>query len=158
MTGMVTLARLSTDEVLDLVLAEQPDVRSGLAEAWSQAWAVVDPVLLELCRLRIAMLLGCDAEFASRTPAALVAGLSDETVAVLARWPTSDRFGPRERACLGFTEQFVVDVAGMDDTVVGAVRDQLGERGLVDFVSALLVIEQRQRLRLTWERLFEGGS
>ena len=26
--------------------------------------------------------------------------------------------------------------------------------GLVDFVNALLVVEQRQRLRLTWERLF----
>jgi hypothetical protein len=34
------------------------------------------------------------------------------------------------------------------------VRDELGEQGLVDFVSALLVIEQRQRLRLTWAQLF----
>jgi alkylhydroperoxidase family enzyme len=158
MSGVVTLSDLSTDEVLDLVLADQPDVRNGLAEAWSQAWAAADPVLLELCRLRIAMLLGCDAEFASRTAVAVAAGLSDETVAVLAAWPTSDRFGPRERACLGFTEQFVVAVAGMDDAVVEAVREQLGDQGLVDFVSALLVVEQRQRLRLTWERLFEDAS
>jgi alkylhydroperoxidase family enzyme len=155
---MVTLSDLATDEVLDLVLADQPDVRHSLEEAWSQAQAAVDPVLLELCRLRIATLLGCDAEYAARNPAAVAAGLSDETIAVLAGWPTSDRFGLRERACLGFTEQFVVDVAAMHDAVVEAVREQLGEQGLVDFVSALLVVEQRQRLRLTWERLFGDGS
>lgn len=144
-----------TDEVLDDVLADQPDVRASLAEAWMQAWATVDPALLELCRLRIAMLLGCDVERAARTPAAVEAGSSDETIAVLADWPRSDRFGPRERACLAFTEQFVIDVAGMDDATVAAVREELGEQALVDFVSALLVVEQRQRLRLTWERLFE---
>ena len=60
----------------------------------------------------------------------------------------------RQRACLAFTEQFVIDVAGLDDATAGAVRDELGEQGLVDFVSALLVIEQRQRLRLTWAQLF----
>ncbi len=32
--------------------------------------------------------------------------------------------------------------------------DQLGEQGLVDFVNALLVVEQRQRLRLVWRQLF----
>jgi hypothetical protein len=53
------------------------------------------------------------------------------------------------------TEQFVIDVAGLDDDTAGAVREQLGEQGFVDFVNALLVVEQRQRLRLIWQRLFE---
>jgi alkylhydroperoxidase family enzyme len=147
----------STEEVLDAVLAEQPDVRRSLAEAWDAAWAAADPVALELCRLRVAMLLGCDAELATRTPAAVAAGLEERAVADLARWTTSPAIGPTARACLAFTEQWVVDVAGMDDATAGAVRDQVGDQGLADFASALLVIEQRQRLRLAWAVLFGGG-
>ena len=35
-----------------------------------------------------------------------------------------------------------------------AISAELGEQGLADFVSALLVIEQRLRLRLAWGQLF----
>ncbi len=143
-----------TAEVLDAVLADHGGVLAQLSAAWDAAWDAVDPVLLELCRLRVAMLLGCAAELTARTPAAVAAGLGEDVIAVLADWPRSDRFDARQRACLAFTEQFVIDVAGLDDATAGAVRDELGEQGLVDFVSALLVIEQRQRLRLTWAQLF----
>jgi alkylhydroperoxidase family enzyme len=145
------------DEVLETILADHPDVAAALEDAWRAAWDSVDPVLLELCRLRIAMLLGCAPELEVRSAEAVAAGLDDERVATLSRWPTSPLFGPAERACLAFTEQFVIDVAGLDDDTAGAVREQLGEQGLVDFVSALLVVEQRQRLRLTWQRLFEAA-
>lgn len=151
---------VATDDVLDEILGAHPDVRGSLGDAWGAAWESVDPVLLELCRLRIAMLLGCREELAARTPAAVNAGLDDSAVAVLADWPRSPLFSSRQRACLAFTEQFVIDVAGMDDGTVGAVRDELGDEGLANFVSALLVVEQRQRLRLTWQRLFgdsDGG-
>ena len=63
------------------------------------------------------------------------AGLDEERVATLSRRPTSPLFGPTERAGLAFTEQFVIDVAGLDDATAGAVRDALGEQGLVDFVT-----------------------
>ena len=146
------------DEVVATVLADHPDVAGALDDAWRAAWVSVDPVLLELCRLRIAMLLGCGPELRARTPEAAAAGLDEERVATLSRWPTSPLFGPTERAGLAFTEQFVIDVAGLDDATAEAVRDALGEQGLVDFVDALLVVEQRQRLRLTWQRLFEDAA
>lgn len=146
-----------TSEVFTAVLRSEPAVAGHLAAAYSAAWRVVDPVLLELCRLRIAMLLGCDAEQAARTPAATAAGLEDSTVAELARWPTSPRFGPRERACLALCEQFVMDVAAMPDELARDVADHLGAQGLADLVAALLVVEQRQRLRLAWEALAVPG-
>jgi len=152
-TATVPDVPVPTAEVIDTVLADHDDVRRALDDAWQAAWDRVDPVLLELCRLRIAMLLGCEAERDARTPAAVDAGLAEETVAVLARWPTSERFGPAARACLAFTEQFVIDVAGLDESTAAAVREHLGDEGLADFVSALLVVEQRQRLRLTWDRV-----
>jgi alkylhydroperoxidase family enzyme len=141
----VQLTGLPTEDVLDIVLADLPDVREQLELAHDEACATVAAELLEPCRARVAMLLGCREE---------LEGLDDATIAELVRWPTSERFDDRQRACLALTEQFVIDVASTDDDLVGAVRDHLGDVGLHDFVSALLVVEQRQRLRLTWERVF----
>ncbi len=146
--------------MLDAVLSERPAVADRLAELDRAAWSAVDPVLLELCRVRIAMLLGCAEEAQARSGAAIAGGLSEAVLADLASWPTSSLFGPRERACLAFCEQFVIDVAGLDDELAFAVAEHLGPQGLADFTAALLVVEQRQRLRLAWERLLEpvGGA
>ena len=38
-------------------------------------------------------------------------------------------FGPRERACLAFAEQFVIDVAGLDDAMPARSSSDLGEQG-----------------------------
>lgn len=147
-----------TGDVLAAVLRDHPAVADHLAEAHDAVWQVVDPVLLELCRLRIAALLGCAVEQTTRTPAAVQAGLQEVTVADLSRWPTSPLFGPRERACLALCEQFVMDVAGLPDELAQDVTDHLGAAGLADLVTALLVVEQRQRLRLAWEALAVPGS
>lgn len=146
-----------TSEVIEAVLADHHDLAMHLADAHEAAWRAVDPVLLELCRLRVATLLGCEAEQVTRTEAALAAGLEEATIAELAQWPTSPRFGSRERACLAFCEQFVIDVASMADEVALAVSAELGPAGLRNFVTALLVVEQRQRLRLAWDELFDQG-
>jgi alkylhydroperoxidase family enzyme len=141
----VQLAGLPTEDVLDLVLADLPEVREQLELAHDEACATVASDLLEPCRARIAQLLGCTEELEGADPAWL---------AELTRWPTSPAIDDRQRACLAFTEQFVIDVASMDDALAEAVRTHLGDVGLHDFTSALLVVEQRQRLRLTWARLF----
>lgn len=140
------------------MLCDHADVALHLADAYAAAWRAVDPVLLELCRLRVAMLLGCEAERTVRTPAATERGLDEVTVAQLAQWPKSPRFGARERACLAFCEQFVLDVAGMTDEQAGEVTAHLGPAGLADLAAGLLVVEQRQRLRLGWEALHVPGA
>ncbi len=144
---------LATAAVIDRVLAGRvggPDVAAELHAAHDAAWATCDPALLELTRLRVAMLLGNDAELAVRTPGA---GVDEATVAELSLWPTSPRFGERERACLTLVEQWLIDVANVSDEQCAAVAEHLGPQGLADYASAILVIEQRQRLRLVWQRL-----
>lgn len=141
--------------MLEAVLSGQPALAAHLADLERAAWSAVDPVLLELCRVRIAMLLGCAEEAQARSDAAVAAGLDEVLLAELSSWPTSPRFGARERACLAFCEQFVIDVASLDDDMASAVAEHLGPQGLADFTAALLVVEQRQRLRLAWERLLE---
>ena len=147
-------AGTTTDEFIAVTLAEHPRVAAGLAAAHVAAWEVVDPIVLELCRLRLAQLLGDTAELAVRTPAAVAAGLDESMVRELQGWPRSPQFGPRERACLAFCEQFFVDVANVTTNETEAISAELGVQGLVDFVSALLVVEQRLRLRLAWGQLF----
>jgi alkylhydroperoxidase family enzyme len=102
--------------------------------------------------LRIAMMLGSASEVAARTPDS---GVEEELLRALAAWPTDPRFDPLERACLAFTEHFVMDVASLDDDTVAAVRAHLGDDGTQTFVSALLVVEQRIRLRLAWDVLMD---
>ena len=55
---------------------------------------------------------------------------------------------------MAFCEQFFIDVANVTTEETEAISAEIGVQGLADFVSALLVIEQRQRLCLAWGQLF----
>jgi alkylhydroperoxidase family enzyme len=122
-------------------------LRPNLFEAWRDFAALfwkrrlVEPILLELCRLRVAQLLGARHPLSLRTPEALAAGLREEQVEALASWWTSDAFGARERACLRFAEQFVLDAKGIRDEDAAAVVAVLGEPGTVAFVEALAIFD-----------------
>ncbi len=135
------------------VLGESTGVASALADNHAAAWAAVEPRLLELARLRIAQLLGHDGELARRTPGATGPVLDDDTVAALSSWPSSDRFDGRDRAVLAFVEQYVLDVATVTDEQVATLVEHLGAPGVSDFVHGVLVVEQRMRLTLAWQRL-----
>lgn len=77
--------------------------------------------------------------------------MSEERRAAVSRWPTTESFSPRDRAALAFTEQYVIDVASLTDDLAAELRHHLGDEGLVTFVNALLVIEQRMTLELTFD-------
>lgn len=144
-----------TSAVIDRVLRDHPDVAAELHAVHDAAWAAADPELLELCRLRVAMLLGNQPELDARTSGAVSDGRKIEH---LAQWPTAGCFTERDRACLAFTEAFVIDVASLDDATAQRAAAALGPEHFNDFVHALLVVEQRQRLRLAWGRLFQGTA
>lgn len=149
---------LSTVEVIDRVLGSgatgHADVHEQLTAANEAAWAATSPRLLELCRVRIASMLRCDVEERSRTPGS---GVDEALLDAITTWPGDPRVSDVDRACLAFTEMFVLDVASIDDETVAAVREHLGDAGLANFVRALLVVEQRIRLRLMWDRLLGGN-
>lgn len=136
-----------TSVALDRILAGVPDVREHLGAADRAAQRAVSPELHELARLRVAQLLGTPGE----EPTGAV---PPDKVDALRRWPDSPHYTDTDRAVLAFVEQFVIDVASLDDDLAAAVVQRLGAEGFADLVTALLVIEQRQRLRLVWDRLF----
>ncbi len=129
--------------VLDDCLAGT-DALAALDAAHAAAWAAVDPSLLSLCRNRMAML---------RRHEPTLATMSDDECAALSRWSSSTGFSDVERAALDVTEQYLIDVASLTDAQVGRLAVHLGEQGLVDFVNALLVVEQRMSLELFFERV-----
>ena len=130
------LAFVGTDATLETHLATSPDVLEQLNLARDAAWQVVDSRLLGLCEQRIREILG-------------VAERSE-----LANWYADASLSVAEKACLAFTEEYMIDVASLTDETAAAVRTALGDQAMVDFVSALLVVEQRQRIALTWDTVF----
>ena len=113
----------------DRAFGLRPDLYGPFREFYAVFWRdrLVDPVVLELCRLRVAQLLGCASELQVRYEPAVSSGLAENPVLTeemfdeLAQWPTSEHFTDAHRAALAFAEQFVIDPQG----IKGAVRDEL---------------------------------
>lgn len=122
---------------------EGTDALMQLEAAHVAAWAATDRRLLELCRDRMAMLLGHEPT-TDTFDAARVEELSS--------WPSAG-LPAAEVAALALTEQYMIDVSSVTNEQVGALREHLGDAGVANFVNALLVVEQRMRLELIWDGL-----
>lgn len=133
----------------DGVFALRPDLHAAYREFEGVFWTtpLFDPVILELCRLRCAQLLGNAAALAERTPAAVDAGLDEGLVDRLASWPTAPGFSAAQRGCLALTEQFVLDPHGVTPEQRAAVVGEFGDAGLVALVEALALFDGFTRFR-----------
>jgi alkylhydroperoxidase family enzyme len=140
-----------TDVAGGRVRAEVLGTLPGLAAAHERLLATiwagpVSAVTLELCRLRMATLLSSTAALAERTSAALDAGLTEERIGQLPRWPTDPSFTAEERACIGFAEQFVIDHDQISDDDVRELTELLTAEGVVTFTTALVAWDNQHRL------------
>jgi alkylhydroperoxidase family enzyme len=122
-----------------------PLVRDFTARPWSEQ--LVDPVVLELCRLRIAAIVGCPSELGLRYRPAIDAGLSEEKIDALSQWASSDLFSAAEQACIGLAEQYTIDAHGVDDAQMARVADHLSPPEVVALVCALATFDGMARLR-----------
>jgi alkylhydroperoxidase family enzyme len=128
--------------------------RDAYAEAFGRVndelWAqdAVSPTLLELCRLRIAQLLGTDPATIERTPAAYADGWDDAALPDLSRWDTSPRFDDRQRTCLGYAEQLLYDARGAGGDLASNVIASIGEDGFIVLTYACGFFETTHRARL----------
>lgn len=140
---------VAADGALDALIADRPDLGDRYAVLTGGVWdAGVPAHLLELCRIRMAQLLGDAAGAALRSPQA--AGLDEARVAALGRWWDDPGFDPLARAALAVAEQFTIDVHGVTDDQFAAVRDALDPAAAVAFAFALALFDGQSRLRLAF--------
>ncbi len=129
-----------------------PEVGAAFDRLRADVWALASADRLALVDLRIAQLLGD--RMSSELPTRGTGHLPDGQVADVSRWPSSPQFGGDERACLGFTEQFVIDVAGVDDRLREELAAALGPAGVLDFVVGLFVLDYGRRVAMVLAALF----
>jgi alkylhydroperoxidase family enzyme len=135
---------------LQQALDQRPELAHLFGEYYGRLWRddLVDPVLLELCRLRIVQLLGDDEQARLRYRTAVDAGLSEDKIADLPHAHTSAHFDDHERACIAYAEQHLLDVHGLSDEDAARVQRGMSDPQFVAFSIALGAIEGAARLRL----------
>jgi alkylhydroperoxidase family enzyme len=148
------------DTAFARVFGLRANLFAAYGDFYARLWdpAVLDPRVVELCRLRVAQLLGCASEQAGRSRPAVEAGLTESTVAQLRWWPTADAFDETARACLAFTEQFVLDPRLISPADRARVRDAVGYRRLVGLTQAVAVFDGFDRFRLVLGLDGPGGT
>jgi len=112
----------------------------------------VAPALLDLCRLRMAQILGCPARPRSD------AGVGAAQWAALEGWRKDDSFAPVERACLHLAEKFLLDPHGVGDEDAAAVTLHLGDAGMVALVEALALFDGFLRFGAILGAEADGGE
>jgi alkylhydroperoxidase family enzyme len=145
--ALVDRSQSATD--IDPVGEFAPEANAVLGRLMANLWGVTDPDLLELVRARISQLL-------RNGSVATGDAIPSEKLAALSQWPTSPLFSDGERTVLGFTEQFIMDVAGVSDEQRHSLGEHLDPAELGGFVTALYLLDYGQRTQMALDRLFPG--
>ena len=131
----------------DDLLALHPGLATDHHRVMDAVWASSVPAqILELCRLRMATLLGNTVAWDEpRSPAAVTAGLDETLVDALSTWATNPAFDAATRACIALAEQYVIDVHSITDEQVVDVATHIGSDGVVTLTTALAAWELTHR-------------
>lgn len=135
---------------LDRVFGLTPTAYAAYRRLEEALWdrALLDPALVELCRLRVAQLVGCGAELTVRHDEARAAGLAEAKIDELRQWPTSSHYTDADRAVLNFTEKFVIDASSVDDDDCAAVRAQLSDPEIAALTTAVAMFDAMARFQV----------
>lgn len=128
---------------IDLPEGDQPDIVKALMLRPTFAAAVgamndacvnssLDWRLHELLRMRIAVINGCQTCLAWRTPEAIEAGVTEELLAGVATWRTSDLYSDSERVVLEFTELFCGESVLITDALMARLEAHFDAGAIVE--------------------------
>jgi alkylhydroperoxidase family enzyme len=130
---------------LDRVWGLRDDYYQLFMADYRKALGNLDPVLVELCRVRVAQMVESPFDLSVRYAPATGAGLSEQKLAALADYPTSPLFTDRERTALEFTEQWVIQSSSITDEDVERLLTALSPEEFIYFCKALSVVDQFAR-------------
>ncbi len=97
----------------------------------------LDPKFRELGLTRSGFVKGSQFVFSQHSKASRAAGLSEEQVAALPAWQTSDVFSPAERAVLAYTDEVMLADGRVQDATFDALREHLSEEEVLELTYAV---------------------
>jgi AhpD family alkylhydroperoxidase len=111
----------------------RPALAKGVAAMNDAVFAsTLDWRLHEVVRMRIAVINGCQTCLTWWTPEAVDAGVTEDLLAAVADWLSSDRFTPAERVALEFTELFCTDSTAISDELMARLEAHFDAGQIVD--------------------------
>jgi alkylhydroperoxidase family enzyme len=114
-----------------------PRLAPSLIALEAGLWARTDPVLLDLCRLRLGQLVGRELP-ARHAPA--------QKVGALRRWPTDPAFTEPERALLDFCEHYAIDARTVTDAQAARLHEHFDEPTLAALTTGIAVFDALARV------------
>lgn len=122
---------------------------SGTAEASALA-AGIDPLLVELIKIRTSQINGCAFCLRMHVADAVKKGETTERLAVLSAWRETSYFSADEQAALALTEAITnVSVGHVPDEVYDAARAQLDDAKVAAVAWLALIMNAFNRLAIT---------
>lgn len=114
----------------------------------------LEPLLLELVKLRASQINGCAYCIALHTREARALGETDERMHLLSAWHEAPIFTPREQAALAWAESLtLVSETRVPDEIYERVRHHFSDKELVDLSFAVVTINGWNRLSVAFRRL-----
>lgn len=110
---------------------------ASLAALEDELWAINDPALLDLCRIRLGQLMGRDLPPRAAAP---------DKVAALRRWPTEPVFSEAERAVLDFCELYAIDAGAITDAHTERLHEHFDEPALAALTMGIAVYDALVRV------------
>jgi AhpD family alkylhydroperoxidase len=92
--------------------------------------AILARALAEIVILRTAQVAACDYEWERHVPLARAAGVSEQQIAEIGRWPLSAAFNPKEKAALKYSET-IAGGAPVDNQIFAALQQHASAREIV---------------------------
>jgi AhpD family alkylhydroperoxidase len=112
----------------------------------------LEPILLDLVRLRASQLNGCAFCLDMHSKDLRARGEDEQRLHLLAAWRDAPVYTERERAALAWTEAVTrLPDGGVPDAVYAEARRHFGDKALVDLTLAIAVINAWNRLNISFQ-------
>jgi alkylhydroperoxidase family enzyme len=92
----------------------------------------LDPKLRELGQMRAGFVCESQFVFSQHCKAARDVGLSEEKIAAVPAWASSDVFSPVERAVLAYTDELVLQLGRVQDATFAALSSHLSDEEILE--------------------------
>ena len=107
----------------------------------------LEPLLIELVKLRASQINGCGFCLDMHTKDARALGETEQRIYVLSAWREAPFYSPRERAALEWTEALtLLPQDDVSDDLYARAREQFSESELVSLTMAIIAINGWNRL------------